>query len=241
MHVDDALRARYPQAVGLVTDIHHACVALAIKVCQSVNLGATHSWRPVHTRSKLPGTLSGAVLAGGQGQRMGGVNKGLVTHNGRYLFEYAVNNLRPHVSDLVIVTNTCLERYQALGYEAIDDGRFRGCGPLAGLHAALRHAKTPFVAIAPCDQGPLPEGVYPRLYAAAEQSTSGAAVLSVDGRCHPTTAVLGVVLAGALFSSLQSGRFRLIQWCEAISAVEVSCPGLEFQNYNTPQDLATDT
>jgi molybdopterin-guanine dinucleotide biosynthesis protein A len=195
----------------------------------------------MHTQlSNLPETLSGAILAGGQGRRMGYVNKGLVSHQGRYLFEYAVNNLRPHVSDLVIVTNTDAERYQALGYEAIHDEQFRGQGPLAGFLAALVHARTPYVAFAPCDQGPLPEDVYPLLFGAARESVVHAAILSDGENRYPTCAVLGVELAAALRTSLKAGQRRLMDWCEENSVESVCYPGFEYRNFNTPQDLAVD-
>ena len=186
---------------------------------------------------KLPAALTGAILAGGKGRRMGNVNKGLVLHHGRHLFEYAVNNMRHHVKDLVIVTNSESERYQALGYEAIGDGEYRGMGPLAGFLAALSYSPTSYVAFAACDQGMLPDDVYPRLFETAKKSVSGAAILSDGKNIFPTCAVLSVELKDSLRSSLSLGQCKLMLWCDEIAAAHLIYTGLDFINYNSPDDL----
>lgn len=91
------------------------------------------------------------ILAGGRGTRMGGLDKGLVSHRGQPFVVHAAQWLRPQVSSLVVSANRNLEHYQRLGFETITDAWPGFIGPLAGVHAALQHCPQPVLAVVPCD------------------------------------------------------------------------------------------
>ncbi|MGE5945425.1 MAG: molybdenum cofactor guanylyltransferase MobA, partial [Betaproteobacteria bacterium] len=111
-------------------------------------------------------SVTGVVLAGGMGRRMGGVDKGLLELRGRPLAAWVVDRLRPQVDHLLINANQNRERYAEFGCPVVADEIPDFAGPLAGLHAALSAATTPLVATAPCDSPFLPETLVSRLFSA---------------------------------------------------------------------------
>ena len=100
--------------------------------------------------------VTGIVLAGGMGRRMGGVDKGLVELEGRPLVAHVLARLAPQVGALLINANQNRERYAAFGHPVVPDEVGGFAGPLAGLHAGMTHAATPYVATVPCDSPFLP-------------------------------------------------------------------------------------
>ena len=87
--------------------------------------------------------VSGIVLAGGLGRRMGGVDKGLQLLHGRPMIAHVLARLAPQVDDIVINANQNLERYAAFGHRVVPDEIGGYAGPLAGLHAGLAAVSHP--------------------------------------------------------------------------------------------------
>jgi molybdopterin-guanine dinucleotide biosynthesis protein A len=84
--------------------------------------------------------VSGLVLAGGRGRRMGHVDKGLLDFKGNQLAFHAAQRLRPQVDQIMINANQNLDRYRAFGMPVCADMMSGFQGPLAGLQVpALRH------------------------------------------------------------------------------------------------------
>ena len=107
--------------------------------------------------------ITGVLLAGGQGSRMGGVDKGLVELAGRPMAAHALARLAPQVDELIINANQNLAAWQAFGHPVFGDDIGGFAGPLAGLHAALVRARHPLVVTAPCDSPFLPADLVERL------------------------------------------------------------------------------
>src|SRR5437660_7712009 len=128
--------------------------------------------------------ITGIVLAGGQGRRMGGVDKGLVELDGRPLAAHVIARLAPQVSALVINANQNLERYAAFGHPVVPDAVGGFAGPLAGLHAGMTAATRSCVVTVPCDSPFLPLDLVARLAHALEASfgsSSGSSFGSSSG------------------------------------------------------------
>lgn len=183
--------------------------------------------------------LTGVILAGGQGRRMGGRNKGLLQVEGQPLIAFAAANLRPYASEILVNSNTDSERYQQLGYRVINDGDFAGKGPLAGILAGLNAADTPYIAICACDQLELPLNIYPDLFKAARKSPSGLAVAHDGDRLHPTCAVISQANRKFLLDRLNRDQLRVGEWFTSMNADVVVFEGVTFYNINTPMDLIT--
>jgi len=115
-------------------------------------------------------TVTGVVLAGGRGQRMGEADKGLQPLRGRSLVEWVLERVDPQVDDLLIIANRNLERYLELGYPVLRDRIPDFAGPLAGLQAGLTQTRSELVLLVPCDTPLLPADLVSRLAAALRQA-----------------------------------------------------------------------
>lgn len=183
--------------------------------------------------------ITGLVLAGGRAARMGGVDKGLVEFGGRTLVERVIERLAPQVGSLMISANRNIDAYRALGFPVLldaADGLEPFPGPLAGLLAGLRAAKTPWLAAVPCDAPFLPLDLVRRLLASL--GSSRAAMASVGDRAEPLFCLLHVGLADPLASALANGERRAETWLRGVGAAPaVFLQPEAFANLNTLQEL----
>ncbi|HEY2187655.1 MAG TPA: molybdenum cofactor guanylyltransferase MobA, partial [Caldimonas sp.] len=107
--------------------------------------------------------ITGLVLAGGRGSRMGGVDKGLQPHLGMPLAMHAMLRLAPQVGEVMINANRNLGAYESMGVPVWPDALADYPGPLAGFLAGLEHCMTPCLATVPCDSPRFPEDLVARL------------------------------------------------------------------------------
>lgn len=186
----------------------------------------------------LPTDVTGVILAGGLATRMGGADKGLQSFEGRLLIEHAIVRLAPQVSRLLINANRNQDRYSDLGYPVIGDRIAGHPGPLAGLHAALVEAKTPWVISVPCDSPRLPADLLARMSDVLAQCDAPLAIAQAAGRVHPVFCLCRTSLAGQLGAFIDSGGRKVLQWCRDNDAKEVEFPDeTAFGNFNTLNDL----
>lgn len=194
--------------------------------------------RPVPTRL----SITGLVLAGGRGQRMGGLDKGLLLHAGRPLVQHALQRLAPQVARLAISANRRLDDYRALGHPVWPDRQPGFPGPLAGWQAALHEidpAATPWLASAPCDVPAFPADLVARLAEAAAQAGAPAAYAVAGDRAHPVFALLHASLRDPLDVTLAQGRLRVLDWLASVHALPVPFEdAAAFANLNHPGDLS---
>ncbi len=183
--------------------------------------------------------ITGLILAGGLGRRMGGVDKGLQLLAGKQLVHHVVDRLAPQVGKLLINANRSLPDYSALGYPVVADTIPDFAGPLAGLHAGLAAADTPWVLTAPCDSPHLPLDLAERLLAGARAQGSELAIARSEGRLHPVFCLCRTGLCSGLETFLQGGGRRVMQWCEenAVAIVDFDDQPMAFRNFNTLEDL----
>ena len=118
----------------------------------------------------LKSKVTGLILAGGRGTRMGRVDKGLQPFQGATLVAHVLRRLAPQTATIVINANRNLPQYQALaGVAAVAPDAMGGYeGPLAGLQTGLQHCATELLLTAPCDSPFLPADLAERLYAAMQ-------------------------------------------------------------------------
>ena len=130
-----------------------------------------------------PQLITGLVLAGGRGSRMGGVDKGLQNHQGMPLALHALRRLQPQVGHLMLNANRNLGAYEAFGVPVWPDATADFPGPLAGMWAGLEHCKTPYLVTVPCDTPHFPVDLVERLGAAlhAEGADLAMAATLEDG------------------------------------------------------------
>ena len=183
--------------------------------------------------------ITGIVLAGGQGRRMGGIDKGLVPLAGRPLVAHVIERLAPQVGALVINANQNVERYRAFGHRVVPDAVGGFAGPLAGLHAGLIAADTPFAVTAPCDSPFLPADLVARLDAALARDRAQLAVAKTFVQAHPVFALVDRAVLPHLEEFLQRGGRKIDAWYATLAVTEVPFDDEAdaFRNINTRAEL----
>ncbi|XKE47185.1 molybdenum cofactor guanylyltransferase [Halomonas organivorans] len=180
--------------------------------------------------------LTGLVLAGGQGRRMGGRDKGLETFAGRPLACHALAPLQGRVAEVLINANRHLDAYAALADRVIPDAEAGYQGPLMGIYSGLRAATTDWVVVVPCDSPALPGDLVARLIAGRGEAEI--AVAHDGERLHPVVALIRRQLVDDLGRALAEGERKIDRWYARHDwrAVDMSdCPAA-FANLNTDDD-----
>jgi len=182
-----------------------------------------------------------AVVAGGQGRRLSGVPKGLLTLQGRTVLERLLD-LAPLFADVLLVANTA-EPYARFGLRTVADV-VPDRGAPGGVHAAMTAARTGWVLAVACDM-PFVSPAAARVLLEARAPELDAVCFTVAGRVEPLLAVYRTSLSGpwgealrrhnpSLRGLLAACRARLLPE-EALRAVDPQLRSLV--NVNTPEDL----
>jgi molybdopterin-guanine dinucleotide biosynthesis protein A len=187
-----------------------------------------------------PVRVTGLILAGGQGRRMGGVDKGLQLLRGKPMVEWVLERLRPQVAEVVINANQHQAEYARYGCRVVADEVGGFAGPLAGLHAGLKANVHPFLVTVPCDSPFLPRDLVSRLHAALVSNHADLAVAKTGDQPHPVFALVRESLAPHLAQFLAAGGRKIDAWYAALKVVEVPFDdeAEAFSNINTRDELS---
>lgn len=172
-----------------------------------------------------PAHITGLVLAGGLGRRMGGLDKGLQLLRGQALAEHALARLEPQVGRLMINANRHLDLYAAMGAAVCPDLQVDGSGPLNGFLAGLERCDSPYMVTVPCDSPFLPEDLVARLAQALIQEDTDLAVAATfehameptqgsaqSLRLHPVFCLMKTTLKDSLIQYMQGGSRKVEHW-----------------------------
>ena len=184
--------------------------------------------------------VSGIVLAGGQGRRMGGVDKGLQPLRGKPMIEWVLERLAPQVGEVIVNANQNIPSYEKYGHRVVRDEIGGFAGPLAGLQAGLKANVHPFLVTVPCDSPFLPRDLVARLHATLIANHADLAVARTGDQPHPVFSLVRESLAGHLTKFLEGGGRKIDAWYASLEVVEVPFDDQPeaFSNINTPADLA---
>jgi molybdopterin-guanine dinucleotide biosynthesis protein A len=183
--------------------------------------------------------ITGLILAGGQGRRMGGVDKGLQTFRGKRLVEHVYARLAPQVDGVIINANQNHDAYRTFGVRVVSDAIGGYAGPLAGLHAGLSASRRPYLATAPCDSPFLPEDLVARLYAGLDGSGADIAVARTGKWLQPVFCLARRGVLDPLAAFLKGGGRKVDAWYATLAVVEVAFDdeAEAFSNINTSDEL----
>ena len=183
--------------------------------------------------------ITGVILAGGQGRRMGTVDKGLRELRGKAMAAWVIERFAPQVDEVLINANQNLDVYAQFGYRVIPDEIGGFAGPLAGLQRGLNEASHPLVATSPCDTPFLPADLVARLHAALEAGAAQLAVARTGDQPHPVFCVCRRDVLPHLTEFLQQGGRKIDAWYATLKVVEVPFDDQPdaFSNINTPDEL----
>lgn len=196
--------------------------------------------------------ITGVVLAGGRGSRMGGVDKGLQPFNDEPLALHVLRRLTPQCGAMLISANRSIEIYAQLGKpfrarvipDTLPSDVQEYPGPLAGIGSAMHAAKTDFVLIAPCDAPFTDPHLAEQLAHSLIDANADIAVASVldaagESHVHPVFALLRRSLVRDLDACLIAGDRKVRAWYGRHKTVDVSfADDRAFYNVNDLQQLA---
>lgn len=185
--------------------------------------------------------VTGVVLAGGQGSRMGGIDKGLQPFRGKPMAAHVIERLGPQVDELLINANRNLDEYGRFGHRVIADEIEGFAGPLAGFERGLAHARGRLVVTAPCDSPFLPEDLVTRLRAALEANRADLAVARTGDQAHPVFSLMRRDVHASLVEFLGCGQRKIDKWYGGLRVVEVPFDdeAQAFVNINTREELSS--
>ena len=181
--------------------------------------------------------VTGILLAGGQGRRMGTVDKGLQLLHGKPMVAAVLARFAPQVDEILINANQNLQAYQAFGHRVVPDAIGGFAGPLAGLHAGLSAANHPLVLTAPCDSPFLPFDLFSRLKSAMKDNDL--AVAKTGDQPHPVFALVRITVKQNLENFLSGGGRKIDAWYASLKVIEVPFDDEAdaFRNINTREEL----
>ena len=181
--------------------------------------------------------VTGIVLAGGQGRRMGGVDKGLQLLHGKPMVAHVLARLAPQVAEIIINANQNLDAYGGFGYRVVPDAIGGFAGPLAGLHAGLGAASRPLVLTVPCDSPFLPPDLFSRLK--KELQENDLAVVRTADQPHPVFSLVRISVLDHLSKFLSAGGRKIDAWYSTLKVAEVPFDDEAdaFRNINTREEL----
>jgi len=187
-------------------------------------------------------SISGLLLAGGRGTRMGHVDKGLQPFGGSTMAAHVLARLAPQVATLAVNANRNLDTYAAFGVPVWPDDTPGFAGPLAGLEAGLRRCTTPLLLTAPCDSPFLPADLAARLLEGLQRDDADLAVAVTEEnglrQPHPVFCLVKTSLAPVLSGYLAAGGRRMDGWYPQIKVAEVLFGDADaFRNINTREEL----
>jgi len=187
--------------------------------------------------------VTGLILAGGRGSRMGGTDKGLQPLRGMPMAMHVLWRLAPQVVDVVINANRNLGAYEGFGRTVVPDASADFQGPLAGMLAGLPYCETEWMMVVPCDTPHFPNDLVARLLEAAEHVDAPLAMpvtVEADGRrqTHPVFLLIRGDLYDSLSVFMQNGGRKIDAWTGSIGAIEVPFDDpAAFFNANTLAEL----
>lgn len=200
-----------------------------------------------------PQDITGLILAGGRGSRMGGADKGLQTFNGMPLALHTLTRLQmgAGVGQIMINANRNLAAYESFGVPVWPDSLADYAGPLAGFLTGLERCETPYLVTLPCDTPLMPLDLVPRLAKAlaaqdADIAMASAPEMGQDGQLHvraqPVFCLLRLTLLESLVEFTHAGGRKIGAWTAQHKTVLVpfDLPGDDprgFFNANTLSEL----
>lgn len=190
------------------------------------------------TDSGICSHITGVILAGGQGRRMGGKDKGLISFADKPLIQSVIDKILPQVEQIIINANRNTSDYESFGYPVVSDAINNFQGPLAGFMAAMECVTTKYIVFVPCDGPMLSDELVNRLARQLLQDNADIAVAHDGHRMQPVYALIPTHLKDSLEQYLLSGRRKIDRWyaIHKVSLVDFSDIPDSFININTRQE-----
>ncbi len=183
--------------------------------------------------------ITAIILAGGQGRRLGGIDKGLLELNQRPLIEYVIDSITPQVASLAISANRNQDKYSGYGVDVIADLKNDYQGPLSGMASVMKSVRTSHVLAVPCDMPAIPADLVGRMTAVLNNSGCNIAVVHDGRRIQNALVLMATELHKEINTFLASGGRAVIDWLAIHDIAVADFIGSEelFDSINTQDDV----
>ena len=181
--------------------------------------------------------ITAVILAGGQGSRLGGLDKGLVKLNKLPLVSHIIKRIQPQVVDIMISANRNKAEYEQFGFPVYKDDITGFAGPLAGILKALQQCQSEWLLVVPADCPFIPDDLAFRLKQGIQDTKI--AIPHDGSHLHPTFALIHQSLESSLNDFLKKGERKARVWMQqqSHSIVDFSDQANAFLNINTEDEL----
>jgi len=181
--------------------------------------------------------VSCIILAGGEGKRAGGEDKGLIAYKGKPLIEHVIDKVSPQVDDIVISANRNINTYKQFSNTVINDLSNRHQGPLAGIAACLQYCKHEYTLVVACDMPSLPDNLVEKLSNAILNNS--VCIATLNNR-HQLALLIKNNLTDSISSRINNNQLKFKHWVDSVSFSSVSFDDNPeaFLNLNTITDQA---
>lgn len=185
--------------------------------------------------SDISKNISCIILAGGEGKRVGGSDKGLILYKNKPLIEHVFDVIKLQVDDIIISANRNINAYAQYANHVIKDSSENYRGPLAGIAACITHCKHELVLVVACDMPALPANLVDRLSAGIQNKSI--CIATVD-RHHQLAMLMKRNLIESIQQQLKNNQLKLIQWVESVPYNTISFDDIPraFINLNSLSD-----
>ncbi|MDF2643736.1 MAG: molybdopterin-guanine dinucleotide biosynthesis protein [Pseudomonas sp.] len=176
------------------------------------------------------------LLAGGQGQRMGGRDKGLVEWQSEPLIQHLHRVTRPLTDDLIVSCNRNLETYAQFADQLVQDADTDFHGPLAGIRAALPKARHEWLLVLPCDVPLIDRSLLLALRELAAEHPDRPVMVREGEHWQPLICIIPTAHAVTLEAAWQSGERSPRRAMQTLDPVALQLPPDDprLANLNTP-------
>lgn len=177
------------------------------------------------------------LLSGGKSSRMG-TAKALIEMDGKMLLETVAEAGAAFDEKILSVNDPSIPTPK--GFMRVADV-YPGCGPMAGIHAALQATHCDALVTAPCDTPNYSEALAKMLVDAYDPAYDVVMLVSSDGRDQPLYGVYAKRCLPVIEKHLEAGRLKMMRMLEEMKIRKISLPERitqsVFENLNTPQDI----
>lgn len=181
--------------------------------------------------------VTAVVLAGGQGRRMGGQDKGWVDYEGKPMIQHILDRLIPQADEVLIIANRNQQDYASLGVPVFSDYLEGFQGPLVGIATGLEQAEYEQVVFVPCD-GPFISTELIKTFLAQYKRFKKPVIVANDGiRLQPMVVMIEKQLLPNLLKSIEAGERKPDRWYASVGMDEVGFNSQSLHNFNTYEQM----
>ncbi|VAW59368.1 Molybdopterin-guanine dinucleotide biosynthesis protein MobA [hydrothermal vent metagenome] len=189
--------------------------------------------------STIQNDITWLILAGGRGQRMNGIDKGLMHWQQKPMIEHVINHLNAPPEKIIISANRNLTEYKHYAQKVISDPLDNFQGPLAGILCAMQTCATPYLLCVPCDSPSPPQNMLENLWECMQSQNRTSAICHDGERLQPLFSLLSCQHKTLLNNFLRQGQRKVHDFISLIDPAicDFSSQQIHFNNFNRPEDL----